>query len=237
MQLPCIVFAAIASCVPSRSLNAGSNTHLYWQRQVPAPSQSDKDVQLRCLASPHVSEGIRFLDAFFVLLICTNRLLTPPNGYDTRSVMKLVQSTDALRLTGLSNNQLREWCGRRGIFQPSVPARGSGRLSLYSWQDILALRILLEIFTAFGGGASQWASGIRNLKELLDGHFFPSLWGKAAIFTDCNSVFIADASSISHPTTVLIIQLDPHLKTLVNPSAPRELQAQLPLLASVGSTQ
>ena len=166
-----------------------------------------------------------------------NRLLTLPNGYSTRSTMELVQSSDALRLTGLSDNQLREWCGRRGIFQPAVPARGSGRLSLYSWQDIIALRILLEIFTAFGGRASRWAGGIRNLKELLDGHFFPSLWGKAAIFTDRNSVLIADASSISHPTTVLVVQLDPHLKVLVSPSTPGDLQAQLPLLASVASTR
>ena len=184
-----------------------------------------------------VPDGIPSLDAFVVLLTWANRLLTPPNGYSTRFAMELVQSSDALRLTGLSDNQLREWCGRRGIFQPAVPARGSGRLSLYSWQDIIALRILLEIFTAFGGRASRWADGIRNLKELLDGHFFPSLWGKAAIFTDRNSVLIADASSISHATTVLVVQLDPHLKALVSPSALGELQAQLPLLASVGSTR
>lgn len=151
--------------------------------------------------------------------------------------MELVQSSDALRLTGLSDNQLREWCGRRGIFQPAVPARGSGRLSLYSWQDIIALRILLEIFTIFGGRASRWAVGIRNLRALLDGQFYPSLWGKAAIFTDRNSVLIGDASEISHPTTVLIVQLDPHLQVLASPSAPGELQSELPLLASFGSTQ
>ena len=96
--------------------------------------------------------------------------------------MELVQSSDTLRLTGLSQNQLREWCGRRGIFEPAVPARGSGRFALYSWHDIIALRILLEIFTVFGGRATSWAEGIRSLRTNLDGQFFPTLWVRPLFF-------------------------------------------------------
>ena len=214
-----------------------SDAHSYWEPRFLACVGQVKMCSFAALRHLVVADGIWALKRLSRTRHSTNRLLSSPNGYGTRFPMELVQSSDALRLTGLSDNQLREWCGRRGIFQPAVPARGSGRLSLYSWQDIIALRILLEIFTAFGGRASCWAGGIRNLKELLDGQFFPSLWGKAAIFTDRNSVLIADASSISHSTTVLVVQLDPHLKVLVSPSAPGELQAQLPLLASVGSTQ
>ena len=150
--------------------------------------------------------------------------------------MELLQASDALRLTGLSDNQLREWCGRRGIFQPAVPARGSGRLALYSWQDIIALRILLEIFTEFGGRASDWASGINTLQRELDGKFFPSLWGKAAIFTNCKSATIAPVvTNGPHLATALIVPLDSHLKVLMGPTAPKEIQSQLPLFSSIGS--
>src|SRR5271166_2692692 len=151
--------------------------------------------------------------------------------------MKLVQSSDALRMTGLSESQLREWCGRRGIFQPAVPARGSGRLALYSWQDIIALRILLEIFTTFGGKASGWASGIRDLRQRLDGQFFPNLWGKFAIFTDRNSAVLGAASQISLSGAALIVPLDPHLMVLADTSAPGDTQGQLPLITSVGSSK
>ena len=150
--------------------------------------------------------------------------------------MELVQASDALRLTGLSDNQLREWCGRRGIFQPAVPARGSGRLALYSWQDILALRILLWIFTEFGGRASAWADGINTLRRALDGQFFPALWGKAAIFTDCKSATIAPVTNEPHSAPILIVPLDPHLKVLTGPTAPKEMQSQLPLISSIGSS-
>ena len=149
--------------------------------------------------------------------------------------MELVQASDALRLTGLSDNQLREWCGRRGIFQPAVPARGKGRLALYSWHDMVALRILREIFTGFGGRASSWAGGINTLRRELDGQFFPALWGKAAIFPDCRSATIAPVTNGPHSAAVLIVPLDPHLKVLIGPTAPKDMQSQLPLVSSIGT--
>lgn len=151
--------------------------------------------------------------------------------------MELVQSSDALRLTGLSRNQLREWCGRRGIFEPAVPARGSGRFALYSWHDIIALRILLEIFTVFGGRATSWTEGIRSLRRHLDRQFFPTLWGKAAIFYDRNSVLIADMSTASHSQAALVVPLDPHLNTLTKQTDQTILQGDLPLLTSLGPKQ
>ena len=149
--------------------------------------------------------------------------------------MEPVQSSDALRLTGLTESQLREWCGRRGIFQPAVPARGPGRLALYSWQDIIALRILLEIFTTFGGKASGWAEGIKELRQQIDRQFFPNLWGKFAIFADRNSAMLSTASQISLPRAALIVPLDPHLVVLADLSAPGDVQGQLPLITTVGS--
>lgn len=151
--------------------------------------------------------------------------------------MEPVQSSDALRLTGLSESQLREWCGRRGLFQPTVPARGPGRLALYSWQDIIALRVFLEVFTTFGGKASGWAGGIKDLRQRLDGQFFPDLWGKLAIFADRNSATLGTASQVTLPAAALIVPLDPHLLVLANLSTPEDLQGQFPFVTSVGYSQ
>lgn len=149
--------------------------------------------------------------------------------------MEPVQSSDALRMTGLSESQLREWCGRRGIFQPAVPARGPGRLALYSWQDVIALRVLLEIFTTFGGKASAWAGGISDLRQRLNGQFFPDLWGKFAIFADRNTAILGSASQISLSGAALIVPLDPHLTALANRPALDDVQGQLPLITSIGA--
>lgn len=151
--------------------------------------------------------------------------------------MEPVQASDALRLTGLSESQLREWCGRRGLFQPAVPARGPGRLALYSWQDIVALRIFLEIFAVFGGRASGWAGGIKHLRRLLDGQFFPTLWGKSAIFADRNSAALVATFQLPLTATALIVPLDPHLVVVANLSRPEDAQGELPLVTSVGFAQ
>ena len=95
-------------------------------------------------------------------------------------------------------------------------ARGPGRLALYSWHDIIALRILLEIFTSFGGKASGWTNGIKDLRQQLDGRFFPNLSGKLAIFADRNSAILGTASQISAPGAALIVPLDPHLAVLAD---------------------
>lgn len=149
--------------------------------------------------------------------------------------MEAVQFSDALHLTELSESQLREWCGKRGLFQPTVPARGPGRVALYSWQDLVALRIFREIFSVFGGRASSWAAGIADLRRQLDGKFFPSLWGKSAIFTDQRSATIGTLSTAPLIGTALIVSLDPHLAVIANRATPEDLQGQLPLVTQLGS--
>ena len=150
--------------------------------------------------------------------------------------MRLVQASDALRLTGLSENQLREWCGRRGILQPAIPAEGSGRPALYAWRDIIALRILLGVFEVFGAKASGWAEGINDLRCLLRMHSFPSLWSKAAVSFDCSSASLAEASSVLHSVQALVIPFDPHLQAVSrSPLAEEDWQNQSPLIAGMGS--
>lgn len=149
--------------------------------------------------------------------------------------MEPVQASDVVRLSGLSESQLREWCGRRGIFQPVVPARGPGRIALYSWQDIIALRVLKEIFTTFGGKAVSWSDGIKDLRRQLEGQFFPNLWGRFAIFSDRNHAALGTAQQLSQARPMLIVPLDPHLSVLANPAAEEDLQGQLALITSVRS--
>jgi len=151
--------------------------------------------------------------------------------------MELVQFSDALRLTELSECQLREWCGKRGLFQPTVPARGPGRLALFSWQDVIALRIFREVILVFGGKASGWATGVGDLRQKLDGQFFPSLWGKSAIFANQQNATIGIIPAAPLGSAALIVPLDPHLDVISNGGTPEELQGQLPLLTQLGSSR
>ncbi len=151
--------------------------------------------------------------------------------------MELVQFSDALRLTELPESQLREWCGKRGLFQPTVPARGPGRLALFSWQDIIALRIFREVTLVFGGRASGWAAGIADLRQGLDGQFFPSLWGKSAIFASQQTAVIGMIPTSPLDSAALIVPLDPHLGVITSGGTIEELQGQLPLVTQVGSSR
>jgi len=149
--------------------------------------------------------------------------------------MEAVQFSDALRLTELSENQLREWCGKRGLFQPTVPARGPGRVALYSWQDLIALRVFREIFQVFGGRASSWAAGIGELRLCLAGQFFPNLWGRGVAFPDQRSAYLSTLSTLASAGAVLFVPLDPHLTVISQRATVEELQGQLPLVAPLGA--
>jgi hypothetical protein len=150
--------------------------------------------------------------------------------------MEPVQFSDAIRLTELTESQLREWCGKRGLFHPTVPARGSGRVALYSWHDIIALRIFRQIMSVFGGRASGWAAGMAALRDQLDGQFFPNLYGKSAIFENRRSAAIGTISSVALSGGALLVPLDPHLTVIASRATPQELQGRLPLFTQVGSS-
>ncbi|RRH90108.1 hypothetical protein EH240_33450 [Mesorhizobium tamadayense] len=144
-------------------------------------------------------------------------------------VMEPVQFSDALRLTQLSESQLREWCGKRGLFQPTVAARGPGRVALYSWQDLISLRVFGEVFSVFGGRASGWAIGIADLRQRLDGQFFPNLWGQAALFASQHSAELVTVRSVSLHAAALVVPLDPHLAHLAEHAATNQFEKQMPL--------
>ena len=149
----------------------------------------------------------------------------------------LFQASEVVRLTCLSRHRLTEWCGRRSIFQPLVPASGIGRVALHSWQDIIALCLLLEIFTVFGGRTSNRAIGIGELRQLLERQSFLTLRGKAAIFRDRTSVSIADVRTMLDMPPAPVVSLDSHCEVFAAAFAPEESQGQLLLPAHVGRGQ
>ena len=148
--------------------------------------------------------------------------------------MEPVQFSDALSLTGLTDTQLREWCGKRNLFAPTVPARGPGRLALFTWQDIVALRVFHEVVSVFGGKAVGWSDGVAHFRKLLDGQFFLSLWDKSVIFTDQRTAMLYAASSVPLDNAALVVPLAPHLNAIENHRAPQEPQRQLPLVTQIG---
>lgn len=163
--------------------------------------------------------------------------LDPFKGVSYPFDVEPVQFSDALRLTELSESQLREWCGKRGLFQPTVAARGPGRVALYSWQDLIALRVFRDIFQTFGGRASSWAAGVAEFRACLNGQFFPNLWGRGAIFPDQNSARLGTLPSVPANGAVLFVPLDPHLAIVANLATPEDMQGQLPLITKVGSAR
>jgi hypothetical protein len=146
--------------------------------------------------------------------------------------MQLVQACDAIRMSGLTSHQLREWCGRRGVVVPDQPAAGRGRHALYSWQTILCLRVLMEIHDRFGVEVSAWAKAIAECSSLLKRRPFPSLWGSVLVFNGTQHVQLLTAGYSTIDTAILSVPLDPHLTQLATAFALPDM-VQLPLFAAL----
>jgi hypothetical protein len=146
--------------------------------------------------------------------------------------MKLVQASDAVRLSGLTEHQLREWCGRRAVVMPDVPAAGRGRHALFSWQTILSLRVLNELHDRFGVEVIAWRQAISRCQDLFRECSFPALWGTSISFPNTNEATLVREVEKSGMNALVLIPLDPHLRALaLDDAAPKELQ--LPLFAAI----
>ena len=129
--------------------------------------------------------------------------------------MQLMQASDAARLAGLTMHQLREWSARRTLLVPDVPGAGRGRHALYSWQSVLALRLLLELQDRFGVEVGAWKHAIEEARQLLQGRSFPGLWSAAVVFPDCAHARLIDERTVS-TEGLLVLPLAPHLQALAN---------------------
>ena len=143
--------------------------------------------------------------------------------------MQLVQASTAALLSDLTGHQLREWCGRRGVLPPDVRPAGRGRHALYSWQTILALRLLRQLHEQFGAEVSSWAPAIKSVRDLFRERSFPTLWDSTAIFLDKQRVTLS--SEHRRDDAFVAIPLDPHLRVLASGFALPGPANQLPLLA------
>ena len=146
--------------------------------------------------------------------------------------MQLLQASDAARLAGVSVHQLREWCARRDILSPDVPGAGRGRHALFSWQTVLAVRLLHELSERFGVEVGAWRGAIREFRTLVDGRPFPVLWRAFAQFYDRDHAALT-ALPAADGEAVLTMPLAPHLQAIAQDfSLPAE--PQLPLLVAIG---
>jgi hypothetical protein len=146
--------------------------------------------------------------------------------------MKLVQASDAIRLSGLTAHQLREWCGRRAIVTPDVPAAGRGRHALFSWQTILALRVLNEVHSRFFVEVSAWSEAIAQSQMLLRGNPFMTLWGTAIVFPNTKEAKLTHDHSDDYQNACMVVRLDPHLSALATAGVLPPEQ-QFPLFAAL----
>ncbi|TGR83016.1 MerR family transcriptional regulator [Mesorhizobium sp. M2D.F.Ca.ET.223.01.1.1] len=146
--------------------------------------------------------------------------------------MQLMQTSDAARLAGVTVHQLREWCTRRDILSPDVPGAGRGRHALFSWQTVLAVRLLHELNERFGIEVGAWRGAIREFRAIIGGRPFPVLWHAYAQFSDCGHAVVT-ASPPVDGNTVVVVPLAPHLQAIAQDFAlPPE--PQLPLFPAVG---
>jgi hypothetical protein len=145
--------------------------------------------------------------------------------------MQLIQTADACRLTGLTSHQLREWCARRAILLPDVPGGGRGRHALFSWQTILALRLLNELHERFGAEVGAWKGALEECRQLLNGRSFPGLWTTSVVFNDRHHASLSDDRDFAYEA-LLVLPLEPHLQAIADDFA-FPLHAQFPLFPAV----
>lgn len=142
--------------------------------------------------------------------------------------MKMFQSFQMVELTGLTKNQLREWCSVRQLLPPDIVPEGPGTHAMFTWQTAIALRVLKSIQDDWAGTVSAWAPVVRDFRAEMKGTSFPTLYGNAVIFNSLTSMTIQKELEMTTGSGILAVPLNPHLEVLATRlSIP--LPDQLPL--------
>jgi hypothetical protein len=147
----------------------------------------------------------------------------------TMQERKLVKASDAIELVGLTRSQLREWTsrGRRELILPDVEPNGSGSHAFFSWQTLLALRLLLALHTDFAAEVGAWAPAARDLRLKLENVYFGHLWGACAFFPSPETSLLIEEAR-AYGCAGVILPLEPHLAALASKlSLPRPTQLSL----------
>ncbi|WP_051961362.1 hypothetical protein [Devosia riboflavina] len=148
----------------------------------------------------------------------------------------LVGSKQALAITGLSADQLREWTGRRGLVRPDIPAQGKGTQARFSWQTLLVLLIARTLKEDFHIELESYREHLIDLQSRLRGQPFHGLGESAVIFAPKHLAQLSDisAAAATHDTSAIIVALRPYLMTIVSGLGAVEPLVQLPLFRAVG---
>lgn len=105
-------------------------------------------------------------------------------------------------------------------------------MALFSWQTILALRVLNEVHQRYGVEVSGWRLAIAQLQTLLKGRSFPSLWGTVAVFPNAQEALLKLDGEVYAKDAGLTVGLRRHLEALATPDQ-LPVDAQLPLFPAV----
>jgi hypothetical protein len=96
-----------------------------------------------------------------------------------------------------------------------LPPAGRGHLALFSWQTILALRVLNELHHRYGIEVGAWRPAIAQLQDLLTGRPFPTLWGAFAVFPNSQEAMLRLEGEAFPKGSCLATSLNSHLEVLV----------------------
>lgn len=129
--------------------------------------------------------------------------------------MALIGTRDALLLTGLSADQLREWTVRRSLIQPDIPAQKRGSEAKFSWQTILLLRLAMVLRSRFHVELQAHRELLVEARNRLSHASFPVLWGMTlAIYDLRRCELLSSRAEVSATEDVVLLRLNPHLEVL-----------------------
>lgn len=151
--------------------------------------------------------------------------------------MHLVTTRDAVRLTGLSTEQLREWTSRRALIAADIKPKGHGSPAQYSWQTILLLRLAVSLRDRFKLELQAHQSLFASLGDGLKKVSFLSLWGNSLWLHGGDVWSLQEGGDLSAlDGDVIILGLDPHLHAIsAGFSLPQPLSvAQFQLFPATG---
>lgn len=145
--------------------------------------------------------------------------------------MRLVSTREAISITGISSDQLREWTTRRALIPADIQQRGRGCPAQYSWKTLLLIKIAAVLRESFRVELEGYREAISALRETLLKSSFIALRGHSVVFNGPADVAIFELGSyLPSQATLLVIKLDPILDTLATGlRIPKHAQGQLEL--------
>mgnify|MGYP001083431162 CR=1 FL=1 len=129
--------------------------------------------------------------------------------------MRLVSTRQAIQLTELSTEQLREWTTRRALIPADVQSRGRGAPAQYAWQTLLVLRLAVALRERFHIELEHHRAVFAGLRAELEKTSFVSLWGRALVIYDADRwALIPIGETTGEAEQAIVAPLNAHLAVL-----------------------